>query len=144
VVVHGDARDEDVAPHGVSKQLGRLPHDPRHEAARVEDAVPRAALERLEVAVAVAAEVLGLGEEVRVRLPAREERDVVARREGGVDRVTAEELRPAEDEQPHAPYRAIAREIASTPKPSAATGTRSSALWIRGSGSKSCGSASGR
>src|SRR4029077_4606101 len=95
VGVHGDTRDERVAADGVLEQLCRLANDARHVAARVDDAVPGSARERTEVAVAIAGEVLDLREELRVRLPAREDRDVVPGGEGGVDGMAAEELRPA-------------------------------------------------
>ena len=65
--------------------------------------------ERVEVAVAVALQVLDLREELGVRLPAREDRHLVPVRERGVDGVAAEELRPAENEQLHPGYRSIAR-----------------------------------
>ena len=72
-----------------------------HVAARVDDAVPRPAGERVQAAVAVADEVLRLGEELGVRAAAREDRHLVAARERGRHRVPAEECRSAEDEQPH-------------------------------------------
>ena len=104
----------------------------------------RAAGESVEVAVAVADEMLDVGEELRIRLPAREDRDVVAGGERCVDRVPSKELCPAEDEQLHVRYLSIARPIASTPNASASAGTRSSALWMSGNASKSAGSLSGR
>ena len=54
-----------------------------------------------EVAVAVAAQLLGLREEPGVRLPAGEDRDLVPARERRLDDRAAEEHRAAEDEQPH-------------------------------------------
>ena len=57
--------------------------------------------QRVEVAVAVAAQLLDVGEELGPRLAAVEQRHVVAARERGVDRVAAEELRAAENEDPH-------------------------------------------
>jgi hypothetical protein len=79
-----------------------LAHDARHVAARVDDAVPGAAEKRVKVAVAVTLQALRLGKELGVRLAAREDRHLVAAGERGVDRVAAEELRSAEDEQLHA------------------------------------------
>ena len=49
------------------------------------DAVPGAALERGDVGLAVAVQLLELGERVRVRLPAVEGRDLVAAGERGLD-----------------------------------------------------------
>ena len=68
VRVRRDARDEDVVADRVPQQLGGRADDARHVAGRVDDGVPLAALERREVAVAVAAQLLGLREELRVRL----------------------------------------------------------------------------
>ena len=126
------------------QQLRGLPHDPRHVAARVDDAVPDASGERAEVAVAVAGQVLHVREQIRVRLPAREDRHLVAVRERGVDDVPPEEDRAAEDEQLHPRYRSIARETASAPKRTASAGTRSSAAWTSFTNSKPFGSRSGR
>ena len=57
--------------------------------------------QRVEVAVAVAAQLLDVREELGPRLAAVEHRHVVAARERGVDRVAAEELRAAENEDAH-------------------------------------------
>src|SRR5205814_5492344 len=92
---------EDVAADLITQELRRLSHDARHVAARVDDAVERAAAERVELAVAVAVQMLDLGKELGVRPAAREDRHLVPAGEGSVDRVAAEELRPAEDEQAH-------------------------------------------
>jgi hypothetical protein len=51
--------------------------------------------------LAVAAQLLGLGEQVRVRLAAIEERDLVSSGEGRLDGRAAEELRPAEHQELH-------------------------------------------
>ena len=85
----------------VAERADRLLHDPRHVAARVDDRVEVAALERGEVAVAVAAQPLHVGEEVGLRLAAVEQRDVVPARERDVDDVPAQELGAAEDEDLH-------------------------------------------
>jgi hypothetical protein len=82
----------------VAERLDRLADDPRHVPARVDDRVERAAAKRAEVAVAIAAQLLDLGEEVRVRQAAVEQRDVVAARERALDDRAAEELRAAEDQ----------------------------------------------
>jgi hypothetical protein len=60
-----------------------------------------------DVAVPIAAQLLELREEVRVLPPAVEERDVVAARERGLDDVTPDEDRPAEDEKVQRPLRSI-------------------------------------
>ena len=54
-----------------------------------------------EAAVAVAEDVLDLGEEPGVRPAAMEERQLVARGERRLDERTADELGAAEDEDPH-------------------------------------------
>ena len=59
-------------------------------------------MQYLEVAVAVAVQMLGVGEELGVGLPPRKQRDAVARVECSIDGVASEELRSAEDEQLHA------------------------------------------
>jgi hypothetical protein len=59
-------------------------------------------VQHVEVAVAVAVQMLGIGEEVGVRLAPREDRDVVPGVERSVDGLASEELRSAEDEQLHA------------------------------------------
>ena len=78
-----------------------LSHDARHVAARVDDRVERASLERGQVAVAVAAQLLDVREQLGPRLAAVEERHVVAAFERRVDDVAAEELRSAENEDAH-------------------------------------------
>jgi ribosomal protein S18 acetylase RimI-like enzyme len=85
----------------VAERVDRLAHDARHVAARVDDRVEVAAAQLVEPAVAVAAQLLGLREELGPRLAAVEERHVVAVRERGVDDVTAEELSATEDEHAH-------------------------------------------
>jgi hypothetical protein len=57
------------------------------------------ALERTQVAVAVAAELLRLGKELRLRLAAVEEGQLVAARERCLGDGAAEEGRPAEDQK---------------------------------------------
>ncbi len=85
----------------LTERVKRLGDEARHAAARIDDGVEVAARERAEVAVAVATELLDLREQLGSRLPAVEERDLVAAREGGVDDVAAEELSPAENEDAH-------------------------------------------
>ena len=64
--------------------------------------IPLAACKRLEAAVAVARDPLhAAGEEVGIRAAAVEDRDRIAGLQGRLDQVPAEELRAAEDEEPH-------------------------------------------
>jgi hypothetical protein len=72
-----------------------LPHDPRHVPRGVDGRVPFATAKRLEVAVAIAAQVLRVGEEAGVRLAAREKRQLVPACERRLDERPAEELRSA-------------------------------------------------
>ena len=58
-------------------------------------------VERGEVAVAVAVQLLDVREQLGPRLPAVEERHVVTAFERRVDDVAAEELRSAENEDAH-------------------------------------------
>jgi len=74
-----------------------LPDDARQVAGDVDHGIPVAVAQRIEVAVAVAVKLLDLREELRVRLPAREGRDLVPARERAVDGRAAEELRPSEN-----------------------------------------------
>jgi hypothetical protein len=74
-----------------------LPDDARQVAGDVDHRVPAPVAERVEVTVAVAVELLDLGEELRVRLASREGRDLVPARKRAVDGRAAEELRPAEN-----------------------------------------------
>ena len=81
IPVRGDARDEDVEGHAAAQQRDRLLDDARVVAARVDHGVPFAPGENVEPAVAVAVEHLGAGEEVGVRLAARERGHLVTVRE---------------------------------------------------------------
>jgi hypothetical protein len=85
----------------LAQQLGRRAHDARHVPGGVDDGVPRTTREGVETAVAVALKALGLREQLRVRLAAREDRHLVTATERLLDDGATEELRPAEDEQPH-------------------------------------------
>ena len=60
-----------------------------------------AAAERVEVAVAVAVQVLGLREQARVRLAAVEERQLVAAAQRLLGGGAPEELGAAEEQEPH-------------------------------------------
>jgi hypothetical protein len=97
VGVHGTRRDEEVVRR--VDEVDGLTDDARQIAGDVDDGVPRSSFERLEVAVSVSVEPLDVREQLGVRLPAVEERDVVPAREGRVDNCAAEELRPAEDQK---------------------------------------------
>ena len=69
--------------------------------ARVDGGVPRASLQRREVAGAIAEHVLGIGEEVGAVAAAVEDRDLVAAAQGLGGHVAAEKDGAAEDEQTH-------------------------------------------
>jgi hypothetical protein len=83
----------------VREQLGRSADDPRDVPRRIDDGVPAPALERAQVAVAVAAQVLRLGVELRAGAAAVEERQLVAGRKRGLRNRAPEELRAAEEEE---------------------------------------------
>jgi len=100
--VDGDAGDEHVMLDGVSEELGRGANDVRDVARRIDDCVPAPALEHGEIALAISAQPLGLGEELGVRLAPVEEGHLVATGERVLDRGAPEEFRPAQDEQLHA------------------------------------------
>ena len=91
----------------------------------------------------VAAQLLRLREELRVRLAAVEERQLVPARQRGLGDRAAEELRPAEKQEPQWNL-CTARQTASAPNSTASTGIRSSAAWISFMKSKSSGSRIGR
>src|SRR5439155_11449526 len=101
ICVDGDARDVEVVVDSAGQSLGGGADDARDVATGVDDRVPRSAFEGREVPFAIAAELLGLGEELGVRLPAVEEGDLVPARQGRFDCRAAEELRSAEDEELH-------------------------------------------
>src|SRR5439155_26459277 len=85
----------------LAERIDRLRDAARHVTARVDDRVEAAPGERAEIAVAVAAELLDVGEEVGTGLPAVEQRHLVAVLERELDDVPPQELRPSEDEDPH-------------------------------------------
>ena len=76
----------------VGQKRGRVAHDARRIAARVHDHVPAAPLQRAEPAVAVAVQLLDLGEQLGFEMPTIEERHLVAAPERDFDKVSAEEL----------------------------------------------------
>ncbi len=88
----------------VAERVERLADDARDVTARVDDRVEARGPRRVEVAVAVAAQLLDGREELGPRLAAVEERHVVAAFERRVDDVAAEELGSAEDEDAHTPH----------------------------------------
>jgi hypothetical protein len=90
-------RDEQVVRR--IDRLDGLADDSREVTGDVDDCVPAAPLQRLEVAVAIAAQLLDLREELRIRLSAVEQRQLVIAREGAFDDRAAEELRAAEDQK---------------------------------------------
>src|SRR5262249_19781057 len=79
-------------------------HGLGHIGGRVEDGVPRPPAQRLEVAVAIALQLLHLGEELRVRPAAVERRHLVLARERRLDQRAPDEPRPTEQQQPHATF----------------------------------------
>jgi hypothetical protein len=85
----------------VAKRIQRRSHDPRNVAARVDDRVESATLERGEVAVAVAAELLDAREEFGSCLAAVEQRHLVAVFERRIDDVSAEKLGAPQDKNTH-------------------------------------------
>ena len=99
--VGGDARYEDIALHAFAERVGREQHGAWEERRDVDDSVPLATLERRDVLVAIAPELLDVRVELRVRLAAVEQRHLVAARERRLDDRAPEEPRPAEDEEPH-------------------------------------------
>jgi hypothetical protein len=98
-LVDGDARDERVVLDRVGEELRGRTDDAGDVARRIDDSVPAAPFERPEVAAAVAAQVLRLGEEVRVRPAPVEERQLVPAVERRVCDRPPEKLRPAEQQE---------------------------------------------
>jgi hypothetical protein len=85
----------------LGEELRGGPHDAGQVSGGIDNRVPVPSLERRKVAVPVAAELLDCGEELRVRLPAIEHRHLVAAGQRLLDDGPSEELRPAENQQPH-------------------------------------------
>ena len=85
----------------IGERVERRAHDSRHVAARVDNRVELPAVERAEISVAVAAQLLGVGEELGPRLAAIEHRHVVAALQRRLDDGAAEELCAAEHEDAH-------------------------------------------
>lgn len=72
-------------------------------AAGVDDGVESPPLQGREVAVAVAAEVLGAGENAGVRAAAVKERECVTTREGELGNVAPDETSTTQDQDSHGP-----------------------------------------
>src|SRR4029078_10582457 len=100
-------------------------------------------VEQLEVVLPVAVHLLDLREEAGVRPPAVEERQPRPAAERPLRDRPAEELRPAQDQDPQWNL-CTARQTASAPNSSASTGIRSPAAWISLANWKSGGSRIGR
>ena len=96
-MVHGDARDESVVGNGVAQYLCYRPHLLRFIAGWIDDGVEGPAAKRRKISIAVAAQSLDLGKEVRVLLAPVEEDDLVPPCKRGFDNVPTEEERSAEN-----------------------------------------------
>ena len=116
VGVRGDARDEAVVPDGIDEQLGGRAHDSGDVTGCVDDGVEAPALERGEIVLTVAVDMLGVRKELGVRATAVEERQLVAALECCLDDGAPDELRAAQDQQLHAatPSRSSSSSFAST------------------------------
>ena len=89
-------------PDAAGEQAGGVANPARDARGGVDDRVPFAGAERLQLAgVAVAVQGLDLREERRIRPAAVEERDLVAARLRRLDQMPAEEERPAQDQHSH-------------------------------------------
>ena len=101
VGIHGDRGHEAVASRS-RERFGRPANDAGEVPGRVDDGVPLATRQEPEISGAIAAQLLDLGIQLRIRLPAVEERELVAGRESRVCDRAPEKSRPAEQEQLHA------------------------------------------
>ena len=94
VGIDGDRRDVDVVPDVRAQHGRRLLHPARDVGRGVDDRVPLAALEGLQVVlVAVAVELLQVGEQARPGLAAIEQRDLVPPPDRRLDGLRPEETR---------------------------------------------------
>ena len=98
VGIHRDAGDEQVSVGAIAQLLRRLPHDPWHVAAGVDHRIPAPAVERLQAAVAIAAQLFDLGIERGMGAAAVEQRDAVPGRQRGLDHGPADKLRSADQQ----------------------------------------------
>src|SRR5205814_6082652 len=142
--VHRNARDVHIEVAGVHQRGDRQTNDAGEKRRDVDDGIPAAASECGKILLAVTADLLGLGKQLRVRPPAVEERQLVSTCNRGFDEGAAEEARAAEHEDLHAPNRPSVRNSASAPKRSEWAGTRSSAACTSEKASKPSGRSSGR
>ncbi len=101
VRVDRGAGDEQVVVDGVRKSFGGGAHDVGDIAARIHDRIPGPAVEQGQVVFAIPADLLSVRKQLGVRLTAVEERDFVSARERRLGGRSTEELRAAEDEEPH-------------------------------------------
>jgi hypothetical protein len=101
VRIHRDRGDEAVVPRA-PEHLGRCANRARQVAGRVDHAVPRATVERAEIACAITDQVLGLRVQLGICPAAVEERELVTAFECRVRYGAAEEPRPTEQEDSHA------------------------------------------
>jgi hypothetical protein len=82
---------------GIGERLGGRADDAREVAGGVDDRVPGTAAERVQPTVSVSPQLLGLGKELGIGLPAVEQRDVVPACKCGFGDRAPEELRPTDD-----------------------------------------------
>ena len=102
VRVDGGARHERVVADAVAEERRGLAHPAGHAGRGVDDGVPAPCSKTRQVAGgAVAVQRLDVRVEAGRRLPAVEERHLVAARLGALDQVSPDEERPAENEDPH-------------------------------------------
>ena len=83
------------------QRLRRQPDDAREISAGIDDRVPVAGREQIQLCFAVAADLVHVREQVRIRLPAIEEGQVVPARTRGIHQVPSEEARAADDQYFH-------------------------------------------
>ena len=96
--IHRDRRHEHVLLHLRRQQLRREPHMARHVARVVDDHVPFAILEPVDLAIAIALDAFDLGITIRLGLAAIEEGERMATLQRQRRHVQADEARSAEDE----------------------------------------------
>jgi len=90
------------------QQLRRQPHVPRHESGIIDDDVPAAPAQGVELTVAIAFELLNFGEKLWVRLTSIEQRDDMPALQGKLGHVDANEARATQDKNPQRPRRRCA------------------------------------
>src|SRR2546428_913139 len=102
--VRRDTRDEDVVGHGAAQHVRHRSNLLGSVAGGIDDCLEAAAAKRGDIPVAVAAQLLDLGKELRVPSATVKEDDVMASRKRGFDNVPTEEERSAKDEDSHASW----------------------------------------